>query len=134
MKFQEIIDDGVKVISSFGKKDDMMPHLLCCVNVPFVPKLEEMILAALKKNGVPLAIRTILTMERLGLITKEKSKAAYAGKLKKDIYWLSVGHSATAFRNFAIRQLSIPQNYIWQRDQIAKTFGKKCFAINQSEN
>ena len=46
----------------------------------------------------------------------------------------SVGHSATAFRNFTIRQLSIPQNYIWQHDQNAKTFGKKCLAINHSEN
>ena len=48
------------------------------------------------------------------------------------IYW-SVGHSATAFRNFAIRQLSIPQNDIRQRDQMAKIFRKKCLAINYSE-
>ena len=37
----------------------------------------------------------------------------------------TVGHSATAFRNFAIRQLSIPQNDIRQRDQMAKIFRKK---------
>ena len=50
------------------------------------------------------------------------------------IIFSSVGHSATALRNFAIPQLSIPQNDIWQRDQNAKTFGKKCLAINHSEN
>ena len=38
---------------------------------------------------------------------------------------MTVGHSATAFRNFAIRQLSIPQNDIRQRDQMAKIFRKK---------
>ena len=38
---------------------------------------------------------------------------------------MSVGYSATAFRNFAIRQLSIPQNDIRQRDQMAKIFRKK---------
>ena len=27
-------------------------------------------------------------------------------------FWMNVGHSATAFRNFAIRQLSIPLNDI----------------------
>ena len=50
---------------------------------------------------------------------------------------MTVGHSATAFRNFAIRQLSIPQNDIRQRDQMAKIFRKKMFgkmfAINYSE-
>ena len=45
----------------------------------------------------------------------------------------SVGHSATAFRNFAIRQLSIPQNDIQQHDHMAKIFRKKCLAINYSE-
>ena len=54
--------------------------------------------------------------------------------ITKSAIILSVGHSATAFRNFAIRQLFIPQNDIWQRDQNAKTFGKKCLAINKSEN
>ena len=46
---------------------------------------------------------------------------------------MSVGHSATAFRNFAIRQLSIPQNDIQQHDHMAKIFRKKCLAINYSE-
>ena len=45
----------------------------------------------------------------------------------------SVGHSATAFRNFAIRQLSIPQNDIRQHDQMAKIFRKKSLAINYSD-
>ena len=89
MKFREIIDDGVKVISSSGN-DDMMPHFLYCGNFSAnFSKLERLISIALKENGIRSTIVTMLTMERLGLITKEKSKAAYAGKLKNDSKWLN---------------------------------------------
>ena len=78
---------------------------------------------------------------RKGFVKQEKMFVSIV-QIKKGAIWdisatkifaPSVGHSATAFRNFAIRQLSIPQNDIRQRDQMAKIFRKKCLAINYSE-
>ena len=92
MKFQEIIDDGVKTISRFGN-DAMMPHFLYCANIPVFANLEELILVALRKYGIRSAILTTLSLERYELITKEKSKAAYAGKLKN--YWWNENGSIT---------------------------------------
>ena len=85
----EIFDDGIKSISDFGK-DDLMPHFVYCGYHYYfgrVEKLEEMILAKMRKYGIQSSILTMLYMVRQGLITKEKVKKAYKGELKNDEDW-----------------------------------------------
>ena len=86
MKYLESIDDGVNTFSSFGN-DALMPHFVCCVNVAVFAELEELILLAMRNYGIRSALLTMLHMKRWKLITKEKSKAAYEGKLVNDEDW-----------------------------------------------
>ena len=58
MKYLESIGNGVQILSSFGNAG--VPHFLCCVNVSFSEKLEELILEALRKNEIRSAILTVL--------------------------------------------------------------------------
>ena len=50
-------------------------------------KLERMFLKNMKTYGIQSSVLTVIGMERLHLITKEKQKQAYYGKLKNDQTW-----------------------------------------------
>ena len=74
----------------FGQ-NDMMPHFIYCNGEHFgrreFKKLKEIILNKMREYGIPSSILTMLSMQRMTLITKEKSKQAAEGKLKYDPYW-----------------------------------------------
>ena len=81
-KFENSIDEGVKAVFDFGN-DDLMPHFIYCSDYTFTDqKLKEIILTSMRKYGIQMALLTILYMERLHLITKEKYKQVYDGKLQ----------------------------------------------------
>ena len=95
-KFLETIDDGIKTLLNFDT-DDMVPHFIYCTGDSYYryadfyysydEYLEKLILSRMKENGIQSTIFTTLWMERQNLITKEKSKAAYEGKLKNEDAW-----------------------------------------------
>ena len=89
MGLGDLIDDGLKAVDAFGN-DDLMPHFIFCdnstaINPPtFVLPLEELIFTRMKKYGIISLLLTILGMNRMNLVTKEKSKQAYRGNLKNE--------------------------------------------------
>ena len=87
----EVFDAGVKSVSEFGN-DDLMPHFIYCGDHYLSTKeslnrLKEIFLTKMEKYGIRLAILTMLIMRRWKLLTKEKVKMAYEGKLKNDEEW-----------------------------------------------
>ena len=87
----DVFDNGVKYISDFGQ-DDLMPHFIYCgfhyiYQWKQYDKLEKIILAKMRKYGIQSSILTMLDMWRLELVTKEKAKKAYEGKLKNERGW-----------------------------------------------
>ena len=70
--------------------DDLLPHFIYCYGDYYYyydDELKELILSRMTKYGLESSILTTLCMERQNLITKEKSKAAYEGKLKNERDW-----------------------------------------------
>ena len=72
--------------------DDMVPHFVYCFGnysgqILYYKVLKNMILSNMEKYGMQSSILTGLKMSRRNLITKEKSKAAYEGKLKNEDFW-----------------------------------------------
>ena len=68
----------------------MVPHLIYCFGdryFDYVDELEKLIWSKMQKYGIQSLIVTTLRMERLKLITKEKSKEAYKGKFKNESGW-----------------------------------------------
>ena len=71
----------------FGN-DEMMPHFIYCYIYSFCFKqLKKLILSRMKIYGIQSSILTGLQMYRRELVTKEKSKEAYEGKLKNEYLW-----------------------------------------------
>ena len=66
-----------------------MPHFIYCGSHYFVEdkKLKEMILTKMRKYEIQSSILTNMEMWRLNLVTKEKVKKSYQGKLKNDEVW-----------------------------------------------
>ena len=72
--------------------NDMVPHFIYCYGYYYTytevfEKLKEIILKKMQKYGIQSSILTTLSMHRIYLITKEKSKEAAEGKLKNDPRW-----------------------------------------------
>ena len=85
--FRESIDGGVKLMSEYGN-NQLMPHFIYCkASTDFGEEMMKlMFLSKMKKYGIPAAILTVLTMSRKNLITKEKQKEAFKGKLYTKLY------------------------------------------------
>ena len=69
---------------------DLVPHIIYCYGDGYYhydDELEKFIMSRMKKYGLQSTIFTTLFMGRQNLITKEKSKAAYEGKLKNERDW-----------------------------------------------
>ena len=87
-QFLDTIDDGIKTLLDFDT-DDMVPHFIYCSGDYLYSDildfgLDELILSRMEMYGLQSTILTTLSMYRRNLITKEKSKAAYQGKLKNE--------------------------------------------------
>ena len=81
----EVFDAGVKSVLEFGN-DDLVPHFIYCGN-HYCAALKEIFLVKMRKYGIQSAILTTLFIIRWKLVTKEKVKQAYEGKLKNDEDW-----------------------------------------------
>ena len=81
----------MEYIKDFGQDDDdktLMPHFIYCGEDYFKDeKIADFILKKMRKYEIQSSILTILRMLRLKLITKEKVKDAYKGKLENDEDW-----------------------------------------------
>ena len=85
------IDAGVKFISDF-RGEDMIVHFIYCGYLQLIReesrnRLEEIFRTKMKTYGIKSAILTKLGMWRQELVTKEKVKQAYEGKLKNEKGW-----------------------------------------------
>ena len=88
IRFEDTIEHGVKVISDFGN-NHLMPHFIYCSDLCFfnADKLETTFLKKMKAYGIQSSVLTRVGMQRNFLITKEKQKLLYDGKLKNDAQW-----------------------------------------------
>ena len=66
-----------------------MPHFIYCGEYYFDPELllETMMIRKLKEYGIESSILTYLSAYRKNLITQEKFKLAYEGKMKHARDW-----------------------------------------------
>ena len=85
------IDAGVKFISDF-QGEDIIVHFIYCGYLQLIReesrnRLEEIFRTKMKTYGIKSAILTKLGMWRQELVTKEKVKQAYEGKLKNEKGW-----------------------------------------------
>ena len=111
----EMFDDGVKTMVDFGN-DDMMPHFIYSANNHNIEEiLKFLLLRKMKKYGIQFALLTTLRMRRIHLITKEKAKAAYDGKLKTegwDSYEGSINDDLESFCNDLQNQEGIKEKSV----------------------
>ena len=87
----EVFDAGIKSVSEC-EKDGLVPHFIYCGldyfrNIESTKRLQEIFLTKMRKYGIPSSIFTMMHMWRWKLVTKEKVKQAYEGKLKNDTEW-----------------------------------------------
>ena len=85
---ENTIGEGVKLTSDFQGEDIITNFIYCqrCFDI-FFTRTAEIFRAKMKTHGINSAILTKLGMWRQKLVTKEKMKQAYGGKLKIDILW-----------------------------------------------
>ena len=91
-KSKKEIDDGVKLISDY-QGEDVTTHFIYCYTFKLfigeIGRLEEFFLTKMKTRGIKSTLLTRLSMWRIQLVTKEKVKQAYEGKLKRERGWIS---------------------------------------------
>ena len=75
---------------SFGN-DKLVPHFIYCGEFYFIEarahNFRKILRRKMKKYAIESSMLTMLFMQRLNLITKEKAKEASEGKLKNDKDW-----------------------------------------------
>ena len=117
----EVFDAGVKSVSEFGN-DDLMPHFIYCgyhygCTEKSINRLREIFLEKMRKYGIQSAILTVLYMWRWKLVTKEKVKQAYEGKLKNEKDWKryeqSIGDDLETFFTNLQSQKEIKNEFAW---------------------
>ena len=81
--YLDIIDAGVKTMVDFGT-NDMMPHFIFSHYESSYQNLTGIILEKMREYGIQSLIFTMMFMDRVELITKEK---VAEGKLEKMYYW-----------------------------------------------
>ena len=115
---------------SFGN-DELMPHFIYCGNYYQTERVEnfkEIILEEMKKIGIQSSMLTMLYMGRDELITKEKAKEVWDGKLENEkapiyfphrIYQVQLFYAQIFSPKFLPRNLSHP----WQTVQLGNSWG-----------
>ena len=80
-------------------------------------RLREILLKEMRKYGIQSGILTMLHMFRWKLVTKEKVKQAYEGKLKNEEEWKlyeqSIGDDLETFFTNLQSQKEIKNEYVW---------------------
>ena len=116
----EIIDVAVKLSSDFGNNDSTT-HLIYCGDYYFRKssgeKLQKNFLTKMKKYEMESSVLTMMVVWRKNLITKEKVKMAYNGKLKNDINWKSYNVSInddleSFFENLQLKK-EVEEENVW---------------------
>ena len=111
---------------SFGN-DELMPHFIYCGNYYRTKRergenFKKIILKKMKKFGIQSSMVTMLELGRYELITKEKAKEVWDGKLENEIaptyfphriYQLQLFHAQNFALKFLPRNLSQPS---WRRE------------------
>ena len=74
-----------------------MPNFIYCGHhylwTVSINRLREILLTKMRKYGIQSGILTVLYMDRLKLVTKEKFKQAYKGELKNEEDWKDIEQS-----------------------------------------
>ena len=104
-----------KSILDFGD-DNLIPHFIYCGSYYWNEKLKEMFLARMKIYGIQSSVLTMFYIGRGHLITQEKTKMAYDGKLKNDEDWKRYKGSMnddleSFFENLQLKK-EVEQNWI----------------------
>ena len=112
----------------FGN-DEMMPHFIYCYIYSFCFKqLKKLILSRMKIYGIQSSILTGLQMYRRELVTKEKSKEAYEGKLKNEYLWEnyegSINDDLESFFN-NLQEISSLEEIKGKKESLEEIKGKK---------
>ena len=96
-----------------------MPHFIYCGEYYWeeFDQLRKIFLTKMRKYGIQSAILTMLDMWRRNLVTKEKTKEAYKGRLKNEGEWTLTGQSIhddleTFFENLQGRK-QIKNERVW---------------------
>ena len=87
----EVFDTGVKSVTEYGN-NDLVAHFIYCgyhyfASLNRYDRLKEIFLTNMRQYGIQSGILTMLYTSRWYLITKEKVKKAYEGKLINDEDW-----------------------------------------------
>ena len=87
----EVFDVGIKSVAQYGN-DDMVAHFIYCGyhyndSEEQIDHLRQIFLPNMRQYGIQSGILTTLDMWRWKLVTEEKVKQAYEGKLKNDEDW-----------------------------------------------
>ena len=87
----EVFDTGVKSVTEYGN-NDLVAHFIYCgyhyyASQKRYDRLKEIFLTNMRQYGIQSGILTMLYTSRWYLITKEKVKKAYEGKLINDEDW-----------------------------------------------
>lgn len=73
--------------------NDLMPHFIYCSDFKCGEDVEKIFLTKMTKYGIQSSVLTMLTMQRMHLITKEKAKKTAEGKLKEQYNLLRWAHN-----------------------------------------
>ena len=119
----EVFDAGIKSVTEFGSDfgSDLMLHFIYCgyhyLWAESFNRLKEILLRKMRKYGIQAAILTMLDMQRWKLVTKERVKQAYEGKLKNEEEWddfeQSIGDDLETFFTNLQHQKEIKNEFVW---------------------
>ena len=118
--FLSAISNEVKLIPNFGS-NHLMPHFIFCTARLYTStrdkNIQKLFQNIMRKHGIQSSLFTVLSMERKNLITKEKQKQAYEGKLKDEPYWegqeASINDDLESFFNAIENQEEIDEEEVW---------------------
>ena len=86
----DTFDIAVKSVSDVGNSDLMTHFIYCLYHLRPYKNLKSLFMKNMRKYEIQSAVLTVLLMDRLDLITKEKQIQLYEGKLKNDEDWTPI--------------------------------------------
>ena len=83
----DTFDIAVKSITDVGNSDLMTHFIYCLYHLRPYKNLKSLFMQNMRKYEIQSLVLTVLLMDRVNLITKEKQTQLYEGKLKNDEDW-----------------------------------------------